>query len=132
VSDAFEYTNPSASFRSVVNSHFEKVTVPRYGVYVVRSSGTGAVLYIGKAGTVTQKGEFKKQDIPHRLLNTRGSNSSHKWFVDLFAANGPLLIEYVLLEAKPISPTLAEAMLLRAFLSEHGRLPSKNKSLPRS
>jgi hypothetical protein len=130
VHGSIEYLDASSSVRAVVIAHFrQKKSGARYGVYVVRQRDTSVVLYIGKAGTVTQEGGLKDQDLPGRLTNTRGRESSQIWFAGLCTANGPLLVEYVLLDATPISPATAEATLLQALLNDTGRLPCGNKTL---
>lgn len=128
--DSFEYTpTATSSILKTISSHFSKRDRKHYGVYVVRSrSSPDAVLYVGKAGTVTPDGGFKDQDLPGRLMNTRGTESSKSWFSKLCDANGPLIIEYILLESTPISPALAESRLLQAFLNDNGRLPCANTS----
>jgi hypothetical protein len=129
VQGSFEYSDASSSLRAVITSHFRDGRGARYGVYVIRHRETSAVLYVGKAGTVTQEGKLKDQDLLGRLTNTRGRESSRTWFASLCAANGPLMVEYVLLDATPISPTTAEATLLQAFLNDTGRLQCGNKTL---
>jgi hypothetical protein len=127
--DSFEYTTATSSILKTIRSHFSKRDRKHYGVYAVRSrSSTGGVLYVGKAGTVRRDGGFKGQDLPGRLMNVRGKESSKTWFSELCDKNGPLIIEYILLESTPISPALAESRLLQAFLNENGRLPCKNTS----
>jgi hypothetical protein len=122
------YDNPAISIRQVVNQHFQDVKrQERYGVYIVRCRDTGEVLYIGKSGTV-KHGSFKEQDIRGRLTNRRKGISSVQWFRDL-AEKGALVVEYVFLAATPLSPAFVEALLLQAYLNEHGRLPNCNDTL---
>ena len=125
---SFEYGGSITSIRKAVDAHFPSGSdQQRYGVYIVRAGKR--VLYVGKAGTIQSDGKYKNQGVPGRLKNTKGTTSAQAWIDGLYAANGPLVIEYVLLESKPMAPALAEAMLLQAFLNEHGRLPSANSSL---
>ena len=127
---AYEYSNPSESFRTCTTSHFKGATwQKRYGVYIVRQRDTQEILYIGKSGTIDSEGRFKGQDIPKRLKNVKEGNvSSDKWFQDLLQEKGPLVIEYILLSTSR-SPAFVEAALLQAYLNEYHRLPYRNKSL---
>jgi len=126
----FEYPDSSMGFCQVARAHFEAVKrEAKYGIYVVRRQLTGEVLYVGKAGMIRQDGQFKKQDIPGRLTNVKGKRTANEWSAALLNECGALTIEYVFLEAHPQSPALAEAMLLQAYLNEHGELPPRNKSL---
>lgn len=128
--DFYEYGNPTDSFKTCTNSHFNGVKrKERYGVYVVRHRDTQEVLYIGKGGTIDSKGIFKGQDVPKRLRNVKGENvSADVWFRNLLQEKGPLIIEYIFL-SKSKSPALVEAALLQAYLNEYHSLPYKNKSL---
>ncbi len=121
----------SSSARSLIASEFGKVRrQSKYGVYVFRQGDTREVLYVGKAGTIERVGTFKKQDIPHRLANTKGNDiSADDWFSSLAKEKGPLIIEYVFLDSKPESPTLVESRLLQAYLNERDSLPYRNNAL---
>ena len=99
-----------------------------YGVYIVRSAADDSVLYIGIGGSVMTNGTLKGQDIVERLRNVRdGGIPADTWFKDLLS-RGPLRIQYFLC-LPPVSPAFLEALLLQAYLSEHGRLPEKNRRL---
>ncbi len=121
----------SSSARRIIDSEFRKVQrQSKYGVYVIRQGDTREVLYVGKGGTIDRGGNFKKQDIPERLKNTKGDNiSADNWFSSLAKEKGPLIIEYVFLDSKPESPALVESCLLQAYLNERGCLPYRNKEL---
>lgn len=127
----FTYSGDPESFGSLVNKHFAKYAQDRiFGVYVIRSTRTSEVLYVGKAGAVMFSGEFKSQDIPRRLKNVKENDMpAEEWFSSLLAEKGNLTIEYLALDTKPISPSLAERLLLQAYLNQHGSLPYRNKEL---
>lgn len=127
---SYEYSDVSESFSRRTTSHFRGVTRPgRHGVYIVRQRDTREVLYVGKAGTIDSRGQFKDQDIPGRLKNVKRRDvPANKWFRGLVQQKGPLLIEYIFLSIRK-SPAFVEATLLQAYLNEHHRLPYKNKSL---
>ena len=127
---SFEYSNPNFPFRSTVTSHFKNVQrKDKHGIYIIRQKSTGDVLYIGKGGTLDQDGNFKSQDIPGRLKNLKNSDTSaNEWFKSLFEEKGPLVIEYIFLPTKPISPTFIESLLLQAYYNEHKSLPCRNNS----
>jgi len=125
---SFNYSNPSTSARKIITAHFKGMQrQDKHGVYVIRQESTSEVLYVGKSGTVDQRGRFKDQNIPDRLKNVKGRVSSNAWFSSLVEEKGPLIIEYVFLAATPKAPALAEALLLQAYLNEHGCLPYCNR-----
>jgi hypothetical protein len=127
----FEYADSLGRFSEVVSCHFDPLKgKPKYGVYVVRQKSTNEVLYVGKGGTIDNRGIFRRQDIPGRLRNVRANDvSANEWYGALLNEKGPLLIEYVFLGSRPVSPGLAEARLLQAYLNDHGHLPPYNKEL---
>lgn len=126
---SLEYDDPSASASEIIKEHFGSIHRQRkYGVYVIRQQVSREVLYIGKGGTVWRDGSFKKQDIPGRLTNVKGNTTANEWFRDIFREKGALAIEYVFLASVPRAPALVEAVLLQAFLNEHGCLPCFNKA----
>jgi hypothetical protein len=130
-SGSFEYLEPSDGFCAAVDNHFRRrQSTARFGVYVVRRRQTGEVVYIGKGGTVQRDGTFKRQDVPLRLKAVRRTRvPSNVWFRSLCSDCGPLRIEYVFVGPTPVSPALAEARLLQAFLNEKGQLPRYNEAL---
>jgi hypothetical protein len=125
---SLEYDDSNAGFREVVAQHFGSGPRKVYGVYVVRQQASGAILYIGKGGTVGSDGQFKGQDVVGRLRNVRGDDvGADRWFRELLQEMGPLVIEYLVV-APPIAPAALEAALLQAYLVEHKRLPPKNSA----
>lgn len=125
----YEYRNSSESFTTCTKSHFNRVVrQDRYGVYIVRQRNTQEVLYIGKSGTIDSHGKFKKQDIPGRLTNIRGTDNPNVQFRNLLQEKGPLKIEYIFLPTSK-SPSFVEKSLLQAYLNEYNHLPYKNKEL---
>ena len=121
---SFAYEDLNVNFRELVAQHFGDSAGKAYGVYLIRQRNTGAILYIGKGGTVRGDGQFKGQDIPGRLRNVRGDDvGADHWFRELLLEMGPLIVE------PPIAPAYVEAALLQAYLVEHKRLPLKNSAL---
>ena len=126
---SFAYEDSNANFRELVAQHFGDAAGKAYGVYLIRQSDCGAMLYIGKGGTVRGDGVFKGQDVPGRLRNVRGDDvGADHWFRELLLEMGPLIVEYLIVEP-PIAPAFVEAALLQAYLVEHQRLPLKNSAL---
>jgi hypothetical protein len=124
---SFDYTDAAQSFRQSVRRHFSSAA-KHYGVYIVRSAADDSVLYIGIGGSVMANGTLKGQDIVERLRNVRdGRIPADTWFRELLS-RGPLRIQYFLC-LPPVSPAFLEALLLQAYLNEHGRLPEKNRRL---
>lgn len=128
--DYFDY-NGEKSFRKAVKAHFAGARGARkYGVYIVRYQESNEVIYVGKGGTIEQDGNFGKQDMPERLINTRnGNKTANATFLEYYNNGGPLRIQYFLLPDKELCPGMIEAFLLQAYLKEHGHLPKKNKEL---
>ena len=131
--DQFDYhRDRNKEFTKVSTQHFEKTGRKNsHGVYVVRQRSTGEVLYIGRGGKINPDGQFKKQGILGRLNNVKGKIEgrdipANEWFGNLSMEKGPLVIEYIILTSVPKSPALVEAVLLQAYLNEHGCLPYKN------
>ena len=126
---SYEYDG-SQSFTSRTTAHFAASgSRDKYGVYVIRQKSSGEIRYIGKGGTLNASGQFRGQDVPGRLKNVKGNDiPADRWFADLLAENGPLSIEYLLLQATPASPALVESLLLQAYLNTHCRLPQKNNA----
>ena len=123
---SFVYDDLNACFRELVEQHFNREAGKVYGVYVVRQKYDGSILYIGKGGTVGRDGQFKGQDVVGRLRNVRNDDvGADRWFRELLLENGPLVVEYLVVEP-PIAPAFVEAALLEAYLMEHKRLPPKN------
>jgi hypothetical protein len=128
--NSFEYDGRLSTFCSVCNNHFGSVQrKDKHGVYIIRQRSTYDILRIGKGGTIGNRGSFKTQDILGRLTNVKsGDVSADQWFEALSAEKGPLIIEYVFLTETPISPALAESVLLQAYLNGHGSLPYGNSA----
>jgi hypothetical protein len=124
---SFVFGDAPSSIREAVKTAF-RASRPAFGVYVLRTSD-GSVVYVGKGGTIGNGGEFKGQDIPGRLVNVRTNDmSAEQWFRNVVSVYGLLQIEYVILP-KSRSPGFVEALLLQAYLNDHGKLPPLNKSL---
>jgi hypothetical protein len=127
-----DYAGPPTKFRACVNARAKAVAAKFYGVYVVRQRDTGEVLYIGKGGTLGEKGCFKDQDVFRRLKNVKSEKghyvSADCWFGNLVRERGPIRIDcFSLTPAR--SPAFIEAALLQAYLNTYKRLPYKNNEL---
>ena len=129
-SGCYEYDNDSHHFSTITINHFKNKDREKKsrGVYLIREKKSSEILYIGKAGSVDNNGDFKKQTIFGRLKNKKGGKSSNIWIKNLFERKGTLIIEYILLpDTKNPTPAFIEALLLQAFLNDKNRLPLKNK-----
>lgn len=125
----YVYINPAENFTACTRSHFKRVVrKDKHGVYIVRARDSHEVLYIGKSGTLDDYGRFRKQDIPGRLTNIRGTENPNDQFQNLLQEKGPLIIEYIFLLVSK-SPSFVEKALLQAYFNEFNRLPYKNKEL---
>ncbi|MHB1238568.1 MAG: hypothetical protein ACYCY7_13510 [Gallionella sp.] len=109
----------------------------KYGFYVISSTTLAGheIIYIGKAGTVANDGNFKKQGLRKRLKNKQGDQSRVNFFRDHSEKNNlsGLNFEWFVTfddddKSIAVLPVLAEAQLLQAYFSEQGRLPELNAS----
>lgn len=123
----FEYEGASKRWSSVVREHIGPGEHP--GVYLLRTAKQPDIIYVGKAGTINQKGSFKRQGLRGRLLAERAQKKpADQWFREASLLYGPIDITCIVL-GMTLSPGLAEATLLQAHLNQYGRLPALNKSL---
>ncbi len=126
---SFLYDDINTNFRELVADHFGRSCNKVYGVYLIRQRESGAILYIGKGGTLRRDGQFKGQDVPGRLRNVRqGDIGADHWFRELLRKMGPLVVEYLVVEP-PIAPAFVEVELLQAYLVEHHALPPMNSAM---
>lgn len=130
-SGCYEYDNDLHHFSAITINHFKNKDREKNsrGVYLIREKKSSEILYIGKAGSIDNNGDFKKQTISGRLKNKKDGKSSNIWTKDLYnERKGTLIIEYILLpETKNPTPAFIEALLLQTFLNDYHRLPIKNK-----
>ncbi len=105
------------------------------GVYVISSikSQRKKLIYIGKAGTVTTNGLWKKQGLHERLTMKQRNESRIAFFRNFIRENhlSGLHFEWFVTFRDPsisVLPLFAEAQLLQAFFSEHRCLPQLNSS----
>lgn len=129
-SGSISFGGKSDDWRSAVSSHFKTSSLkrPYYGVYVIYQKSTGKIIYVGKAGTMSQDGSFKDQDLPKRLVNREKDRSRKDVFGQRVIDYGELIIEYVILKSKSLIPGYLEALLLQAYYDEHNELPIDNAS----
>jgi len=88
------------------------------------------VLYVGKAGTISQEGTPKPQGLSGRLANLQGRQRRQVVF-QRWLQDGPwdtLRFEWIVTWSAEgrLLPAKAEADLLQAYLSDHGCLPKEN------
>jgi hypothetical protein len=96
--ECFKYYNKNVKFTNMVRRIFKKIKQKRkYGIYIIKQRKE--ILYIGKGGTIDQKGRFKKQGLLERLTNTRKRLSANKFFSNL-CKKGPITIECIFLPKK--------------------------------
>ena len=122
---------PGQSISTAVREH----NVPnQHGVYVI-SSLTGSLsefVYVGKAGTIASDGHWKEQGLRKRLTKKQSSESRVVFFRRFIETNGLVGLHFEWFVTfgteSTVLPVFAEAQLLQAFFSEHGRLPKLNRS----
>ena len=137
VRDAFPhgevvYDNGDLSAKDVFLAHFSQAfeLEKTSGVYVLRAVNSQEVLQIHKCGVVQTAGSFSYITIYRKLRTPKKKGmSADMWFRLLLDTYGPLLVEYVILGSMPAAPGYVTAVLLQAFLNEHGRLPLWNEKL---
>src|SRR5437762_11682038 len=92
----FEYGEAAnSSLRGVLKSNLGERAPAAYGVYVVRAKCASRVLYVGKAGTLSNSGAFMDQGLARRLPNTSGGGSGGEACRASVAGYGRGVGEYV-------------------------------------
>lgn len=89
------------------------------------------IIYIGKAGTVEQKGIFKGQALIGRLTNSRNNQSSRPYFREKFM-NNPGINKLVIMCCKvnkQFIPSYLEACLIQDYYNHKKTLPEWNVAL---
>lgn len=124
--------NPGESINDAVRHH----DIPReYGVYIVTAhrGNTKEVIYIGKAGTLQQNGEFKKQTLRKRLTMKQNGEYRRNFFIRIMNENDydKLTLKWFITynEYIKVLPALAEAELIQTYWQDNQSLPILNKSI---
>ena len=105
-----------------------------YGVYLITAIGHDhkEPIYIGRAGTLRQNGEFGKQGLRVRLTNRQSGVPRNRAFRDYISSNrlDGLHIEWFLTFGcgSQVLPLLVEAQLISAYYAEFKELPKWNKT----
>ncbi len=105
-----------------------------YGVYVIYSvkADSKNLIYVGKAGTLTTSGIWKRQGLSGRLKRKQNKLLRQDFFQQFIEQHelDVLFFEWFVTfdgeQAKTL-PLLAEARLLQAYFDDHNHLPSLNK-----
>jgi len=122
-----------------VTKGFEQYPSKSYGVYIIRQRDTNIIIYIGKAGELNEAGQFKNQDLPRRLRNTRdGDINANRWFKAIVDEYGPITLQYIITSVTELPksitvtelPKSIESMLLAAYFADYGCLPAENANHP--
>ncbi len=103
-----------------------------YGAYVIhRDTKDGEIVYIGKAGTISQNGEYKSVKLRKRLNANHSHEARQKYFpkkMDEEPKISKLFIEWFVIDEEKIIPAYFEALLMQLFYSSNHRLPLWNKT----
>jgi hypothetical protein len=103
------------------------------GIYICFKNQTLTVdniVYIGKAGTILQNGEFKQQSLKKRLTNSRNNKTAKKYFVEKM--EGTHIEELVILccvVSEKTIPAYLEACLIQDYYNQKNVLPEWNVAL---
>ena len=101
------------------------------GVYIFRkNTEIGDILYIGKSGTILQKGSFKSQDLRKRLNNKQDGIKREDFFAKKIKEDTKIeqiIIEWYIIDERKYLPGLIEALLLQDYFTQHSCLPIWNK-----
>jgi len=129
---SFKY-DAKSSWRDLVLNEFRKFSSKSYGVYIIRQQKRGKILFIGKAGTRDEDGQFKPQDLSGRLVNVRRRDGKDIRPDDELNCFIPIIVEYIVLNDPKASdtPSSVKKGLLDLFYDYSGRLPVLNKKRPR-
>lgn len=105
------------------------------GVYCIYALVAGRVelVYIGKSGSVNQKGKFVKEQKLKGWLNNEQNGMKRQDYFDKQIEEEDIdaldIYWYVTFDKKHADlPAYIEAMLLQSYYSVHGRLPAWNSS----
>ena len=104
-----------------------------FGIYIISkvSESMKTIIYIGKAGSISNDGSPKKQGIKKRLVNLHGGVNRTEYFLKYMDINQTsLLFEWYVTFNQSVKalPAFVEAELIQKFFDSHGKLPELNKS----
>jgi hypothetical protein len=107
-----------------------------YGVYLIYSikDNTEELIYIGKSGTISQNGEFKRQGIKDRLKAVTTNNMQRdKYFqqevIDKYNFDKLKFVWIITFDDKwKELPAYSESRLLQLYYDNHSVLPTLNRS----
>ena len=102
-----------------------------FGIYIFykNSKSYENIIYIGKAGEITTRGDKKSQGLQKRLTNIRDNKPANIYYKNVFDFLNfdELIIEYFETDEKFI-PTFVEACLIQDYYLNNNKLPILNKS----
>lgn len=117
-------------FNQIIRENVER----KFGIYIWVNSNTNEILYIGKAGTIKQDGQFSKHTVRDRLLASRGKDKNGKdvqtnEFFKKFMEQGNIkrVDVYLIYTISNVSPGYLESLLLNNYFKENRELPIFNK-----
>jgi hypothetical protein len=102
------------------------------GVYrMYANTKDGELLYIGKCGTVSCNGTYKKQMLRERLNNKQEGLSRKKFLEGKIKSEcslNAIIIEWYILKDASILPAYLEAILIQSYFDVNKKLPRWNKT----
>lgn len=139
--ETYQHAFESGSFYLNRNESINKIltanNVPsEYGIYIIYSSieKQEEIIYIGKAGTIGNNGQFKRQGLKERLSAVRDNNiSGRKYFQQVIQDYEFDKLRFIWIvtfgESRRELPAYSEAKFIQSYFDEHDKLPLLNKSI---
>jgi len=130
---SFEFTKYDFIHKKLINIFAsidnQKKSKGVYLIYGVKNKKK-ELIYIGKAGTINNKGNYKIQGFD-RLKKKRGKIYSQQWFLEIIEKYGyeKLLFKIIVLNNKTkLTPAFLESFLLQKYYEKCNKLPLLNKA----
>jgi len=112
----------------------KKSRVPNMpGIYLIfeKKNGKSNLVYVGRAGTLMNNGEFKRQGLNERITNRQSGLPRFKFFGHHLKRCDALNFRWFVTFTDYIRviPSKAECDIMQAYFNEHGFLPKWNSSI---
>lgn len=103
-----------------------------YGVYIFHKNvENGDILYIGKGGTILQRGCYRTQNLKSRLNNKQDRMRRENFLIKKMNEDDDIrqiFIEWYIVDQQKYLPSYIEAQLLQDYYSQNSCLPMWNNA----
>lgn len=130
--------NGSFTFKKgdILSKLIKRNQVPdKPGIYLIYSSANieNKLVYVGKAGTLKNNGDFRKQKLQGRLKAKQSGKSRQKYFTEIIEVNKYTNLEIfwfvTFYEENKTLPSLVENEILQQYFDLYFVLPKLNKTI---